>query len=127
MQSQVSLWYVRAMKAKKRRPTPNIMKECVAKVVPKMRKKLGKRRGTGAAFAICTKTLTDSGQMQPGTRKLTPKGAGKSSALLRKKSRRAVAKDFDAALSRPNPKRPVKAKKAPKGKGRPSARPPWRG
>ena len=86
-------------KPRKRRPTPIILKKCVTAVLPKTTKKLGQKRGRGAAFGICTKQLRDSGQMRQTGRKLTPRGAGKTSAALRKTSRARIGRDFDAALS----------------------------
>lgn len=65
----------------------------MAKVAPG---RPGDRRAQlGSAFAICTSTLQKSGQLQPGTRTLTPRGAAKEGHARRKGNHDLLVAQFE--------------------------------
>lgn len=86
----------------KKRPralTPLPLQRCVASVAPEMK---AKGRGVGAAFAICTSQLQKAGQLRPGTRKSTPRGAGVASGIVRRGEKKTTTRTFERAITRPN-------------------------
>lgn len=85
----------------RRGQTPDILRHCVAEVVPT---RPGSRRAAlASAFAICTASLQDAGQIVPGTRRLTPRGAAKERHARQHTHHGALVRRFEQALPNDGP------------------------
>lgn len=74
---------------------PDILKRCVVDVV-------GKGKGLGAAFAICTDSLQDADLIKEGTRELTAKGEKREKELRKEPDHAAKISKYEKIVKASN-------------------------
>lgn len=76
---------------------PAFVQSCVQQVLTNDR-----RRSVSSAFAICTASAQKAGQLVPGTRMVTPRGAAKISGYGAQK-RAQISRGYEQSIARKNP------------------------